>query len=524
MDSGQRFDVTVVGAMNYDIVVPLGALDDPARRAAERQVVLEEERDIDDAVAFALFVETVRAGARSVHEDLGGSAFNVMRSLIALDTGLRLAMCGPLGRRPRFIESQQLETHDEHLRSAEANTEGLVRYDGDAGTCVSIVDKGLRGLQTFEDARGGAALRAAAGVVSGIVAASRHVHLTSIFSPDGPAILADVLRQTDALNPQVTVSFDPGLAWIAKWRGNPDFAYLLERSNYLFLNQAEYASLAVPAAPDDGSRAKAVAAATGEATTIVLKDWHSAHLIRAAAGRSPEQDRVRQAVLPPGRIADSTGAGDVLAAGFLAALYSYRSRELGALRFGMDLARQKMQHLGRAGYESLPSAARGDAPVHGGIFVSHAVADSALAQLLVDLLRAAGVPSSRIFCVSVLDNAIPAGAAVVASVRQQLAGAALVLALVTRTYLERPWCRYEIGAAWALGRELIPLAAGDVSPASMDLLLQGTQQLVLRTPSAAENLRARLVSLGLASEKPAPDWERVRDAFIAASGKAYAAD
>ncbi len=84
------------------------------------------------------------------------------------------------------------------------------------------------------------------------------------------------------------------------------------------------------------------------------------------------------------------------------------------------------------------------------IFISHAVADQALAKMLVDFLKEAiGVPEPAIFCSSVKGHHIPLGEDFNAYIKQQLQNPKLVILLMTPAYMESSFCLMELGAAWA---------------------------------------------------------------------------
>ena len=71
------------------------------------------------------------------------------------------------------------------------------------------------------------------------------------------------------------------------------------------------------------------------------------------------------------------------------------------------------------------------------IFISHAVADQALAKMLVDFLKEAiGVPEPAIFCSSVKGHHIPLGEDFNAYIKQQLQNPKLVILLMTPAYME----------------------------------------------------------------------------------------
>src|SRR5689334_7310153 len=92
------------------------------------------------------------------------------------------------------------------------------------------------------------------------------------------------------------------------------------------------------------------------------------------------------------------------------------------------------------------------------VFVSHASADAALADRLVRLLDDGCEldRSSQVFYSSSRLTGLRSGEYITASLQKKVGEAAIVVALITPTYLSRPMCLAELGAAW--GRDtLFPL-------------------------------------------------------------------
>lgn len=109
-----------------------------------------------------------------------------------------------------------------------------------------------------------------------------------------------------------------------------------------------------------------------------------------------------------------------------------------------------------------------DPPASKWIFLSHAHADRALADLLRDTLVLGGVAEPRIFYSSDRATGIPSGKNVLEYLRESLRGAGLVIELVSETFLTRPMCLMELGGAWTLGAPTCPIV---VPPLTRDVAL-----------------------------------------------------
>ncbi len=101
---------------------------------------------------------------------------------------------------------------------------------------------------------------------------------------------------------------------------------------------------------------------------------------------------------------------------------------------------------------------------NGKVFISHAVADVALARLVVNFLKEAiGVRDSDIFCTSLPGHSIPLTEDFNAYIRNQIEQPALVLALLTPSYLESHFCLMELGVAWSRALKTLAVVAPGVS-------------------------------------------------------------
>lgn len=91
------------------------------------------------------------------------------------------------------------------------------------------------------------------------------------------------------------------------------------------------------------------------------------------------------------------------------------------------------------------------------IFLSHASADKALADLLRNTLVLGGVGEGLIFYSSGRGTGIPSGEDVGTYLRRSLRDAGLVIELLSETFLTRPMCLMELGGAWTLGTPTYPI-------------------------------------------------------------------
>jgi hypothetical protein len=110
------------------------------------------------------------------------------------------------------------------------------------------------------------------------------------------------------------------------------------------------------------------------------------------------------------------------------------------------------------------------------IFISHAVADAEVVNLFVEklLIAGIGIGHEHIFNVSAKTSPLKVGENFSPEIRKALTGAKLVIAIVTETYLARPFTMAELGAAWAL-QKLMPILVPPVDFSKLEGVLQGVQ-------------------------------------------------
>jgi sugar/nucleoside kinase (ribokinase family) len=308
------------------------------------------EAFVDEPTALALLD---RLGGAAIAWQPGGSAFNAVHALACLRLGLRLGYAGVAGRRPgpgpsghallrRLGVDRTFARRDPHRLG---------------GVCVSLVERGERTMLTHTGANAGLAalVERDHGELAAYLAGARIVHVTSFADADAPLRLAGLLREVKARNPAVLVSLDPGHAWSTA--PTPGVERLLAAADLLLVTERELAALAVApvgAGLADQELAGAVRGRLGSAATILLKRADGVTVLAAGQGRR----RLARRPLPRRLVRDATGAGDVLAAGVLAALARDPAALPAGVVLGMRLARRKLRHVGSAGHAGFARLAR----------------------------------------------------------------------------------------------------------------------------------------------------------------------
>ena len=331
-DAVLRRDVVGIGALNVDYVVR-GVPVEPADRGVERAV--------DEATVLALLAA---AGPARRAAAPGGSAFNAVHALAYARPALRLGYVGVAGRSPvsGVSAAAVLDARGVDLRWVLRDERRL------SGTCVSVVAGTDRTLFTHAgaDALVAGHLAAHHDALAGYLAQARLVHVTSFLDDRTPPALLALLEAVRAAGTGTAVSVDPGHVWCTE--RTPAVERILALADFLLLNEAELAAL--------------TDRPPGPAAAVVLLRRMSAPdavvLVKQPTGvwcHRRDGDRVvttahRHTPLRAAETADPTGAGDVFAAGLLAALTADRGDVDGGARLGMLLARHKLRHPGSLGH------------------------------------------------------------------------------------------------------------------------------------------------------------------------------
>lgn len=151
----------------------------------------------------------------------------------------------------------------------------------------------------------------------------------------------------------------------------------------------------------------------------------------------------------------------------------------------------------------------------GKVFISHASADKPVVDWFVQLLEGGvGLRHSQIFCSSLEGRKIPPGKDFKAYIRDELAEADLVLALISRNYYASAFCMCELGAIWIQAKGLVPLVVPPLNVNDLGAVLSGIQSLKIDDESDLDSMRD-LLSTMTTDPVPTPQWNKRRKDFLA---------
>jgi hypothetical protein len=149
------------------------------------------------------------------------------------------------------------------------------------------------------------------------------------------------------------------------------------------------------------------------------------------------------------------------------------------------------------------------------VFISHATDDKAVVDLLIDLVETGmGISSSQIFCTALEGMGIPAGSNFIEFIRGQIQQPKAVVLLLTQTYVTRPFCLAELGAAWAMGHHVFPLVLPPLRVGDIGDVLATSQMLRINDPNALNQLHVELTAALGVLQGNLQRWEVKRNQFL----------
>jgi len=311
------------------------------------------EKSVDEATIHAVLAEM---STISLEATLGGSAYNVIYTLTQMKLGLSLGFVGVAGRVPTVSSFSTVSQFDRL-----GVDRRFVRVDDTqtCGICFSFANGSDRTLLTHIGANAKVAkfIDEEFEALVGYLRAARVIHVTSFLDADTPDRLLTLLTAVRRGNERVIISFDPGYEWSVSRA--PAVDSIARISDVLLLNTREFRAFGRYSPGDDdlAIAAKLLGRLDNSRSMMIVKRDDGVLSFRAN-GDAVVTDHLPHKPLADPDIEDSTGAGDVFAAGLLAVLASRRLQtDLGCL-LGMRLAKHKMRHVGVHGHGDLPEVTK----------------------------------------------------------------------------------------------------------------------------------------------------------------------
>ena len=311
-----RLDVLAIGNAIVDVIA-----DASDEFVTAQGVPKGSMRLIDEAEAKRLY--EAMGPARELS---GGSAANTVAGISAL--GLRAGFIGQLGD----DQLGEIFTHDIRSLGVEFDTPPRGDVGATARCLILVTPDAQRTMNTFL----GAAQMLETGAVDAARIAGAHTLYLEGYLWDPEAARAAMHAAMDAARQAgTTVAFTLSDSFVVS-RHRDDLLALLEagRIDILFSNEAEILMLA----GSDDLETALQAVAPKVRTLVVTRSEHGALALSGG-------ERAEVAAEPIERLVDTTGAGDLFAAGFLAGQARGLALEQ-SLKLGAIAAAEVIQHYG----------------------------------------------------------------------------------------------------------------------------------------------------------------------------------
>jgi sugar/nucleoside kinase (ribokinase family) len=343
-------DIIGIGSLNLDYTATaekINALTPDRFRAVKRLLEYGAERPAEPTAINNIMS---LLGPDSFRATLGGSAFNTIHAIAALNAGIKTGYAGMAGQTGRsglnFIElMQELSIDYKHVG---------ICSDQSSGICICINHDGTRSLLFHPGCNNKMAdyLQMNYHDILQYLIKARMLHITPFTDDRTPVSLARIIQDAKQQAPSIKISCDPGYSWSKNLTSA--VSSILKLADFLFLNRTEFDLLAAgKSGTTDAEKAGRVFARYGlKETLLILKD-EAEILIYSRSNQQIVEQRFEINVISKEQISDATGAGDLFDAGFLTVQLLGNTDVPAAVELGMRFMRAKLITLPEQLYREL---------------------------------------------------------------------------------------------------------------------------------------------------------------------------
>ncbi|MHC1720945.1 MAG: carbohydrate kinase family protein [Clostridiaceae bacterium] len=334
-----KVDIIGIGSLNLDYMATAKRINSlPPDIVDETMKKLEYGAEKIDDLDYIKDVMS-NLGPDTFSIALGGSAFNTIRAMAAIGSGMKTGYmgvaCNTEVKGLNFMETMKRLSIDSSYTKF-CRTQRM-------GFCISINKGGTRSFLCYPGSNNKMADHVEKNYKAMLkyLKESGMIHITQFADEKTTEILSGLLQDARKENPSVKISCDPGFCWL---KGiNPAIMNILKLSDFVFVNAKEYRIMAGGTAEiSDIERAKRIFEVYRfENTELVLKNDSEIKLYSTTKGEIIEEIFDID-TLSHEEIMDATGAGDAFDAGFLTMYLLKGKAGQEGVKLGMELMRAKL--------------------------------------------------------------------------------------------------------------------------------------------------------------------------------------
>lgn len=149
------------------------------------------------------------------------------------------------------------------------------------------------------------------------------------------------------------------------------------------------------------------------------------------------------------------------------------------------------------------------------VFISHSSSDKQVVSEIVSLLSLIGVPDGQIFCTSLPGYDIDLGDNWLDTLKKEITEGAMVLFLLSENYFQSTISLCEMGAAWVLSKEHVPILLPYMDYNSLKSVIPFSQAMKINEKHKWTKLKGKLEKILNIESRPPEVWESRRDEILA---------
>lgn len=152
------------------------------------------------------------------------------------------------------------------------------------------------------------------------------------------------------------------------------------------------------------------------------------------------------------------------------------------------------------------------------VFVSHCSNDASIINAFKThiLIAGIGLTDDNIICTSFDETGIKVGDNIPKYIKENIEDSQVIICMISQNYKHSEVCQNEVGAAWALKKNIIQIILPDSTFDNVGWLLNLDKAVKIDKSSSLDNLQEKLCQLLGLSLKPAKQWNPHKNNFLSA--------